>query len=81
MIQIDIQQLQADLPRCLEQVAQGETIVVCKGGEPFAEIKPAEFGRQTPRPMGLGQGLIQIQPSFYDPLPEDVIAAFEGNPE
>jgi hypothetical protein len=35
------------------------------------------------RPLGLYRGKIRIDPSFFDPLPDDIIAAFEGrlNPE
>ena len=38
MIQIDIHQLQAELPRYIEQVAGGETIVVTIDDEPIAEV-------------------------------------------
>ena len=79
MIRLDIQQLQANLPRCLDQVAGGETIVVCKDNQPFAEIRPVAPGQQTPRPMGLAHGMIDVKSSFFEPLPDDVIAAFEGN--
>ena len=36
--------------------------------------KPAE----EPRPTGLGEGLVQIPDSFFDPLPEDLLRLFEG---
>ena len=80
MIHIDIQQAQTDLPRYLEQVAQGETIVVCKDNPPIAEIRPVSSPppRKEPRPLGLAQGMVEIPPSFFEPLPPDILAAFEG---
>ena len=30
------------------------------------------------RPIGLGKGLIHIPPSFFDPLPQEILDAFEG---
>ena len=30
------------------------------------------------RPLGLAKGTFQIPPSFFDPLPDDVLEAFEG---
>jgi hypothetical protein len=34
--------------------------------------------RTTPRPLGLGHGLGQVLPSFFDPLPDDLLDAWEG---
>ena len=76
-MQIDIRQLQAELPRFLDQVKAGDTFVICKDEEPIAEIRPIE----KRRPMGLAQGEITILPSFYDPLPEEIIEGFEGKSE
>jgi antitoxin (DNA-binding transcriptional repressor) of toxin-antitoxin stability system len=80
MIHVDVQQAQADLARYLERVACGETVVVCKDNEPIAEIRPVAVpARRTgPRPLGLGQGLGQVPPAFFDPLPPDLLAAFNG---
>lgn len=30
------------------------------------------------RPLGLYRGKIRIDPTFFDPLPDDILAAFEG---
>ncbi len=66
--------------RYLEAVARGETVLVCKDNKPVAELRPvaAAPARPGPRPLGLGQGLGQVPPGFFDPLPPDLLAAFEG---
>lgn len=32
------------------------------------------------RPIGLAKNQLKIPPAFYDPLPDDVLDAFEGRP-
>jgi antitoxin (DNA-binding transcriptional repressor) of toxin-antitoxin stability system len=76
MTQIDIQQMEANPGAYLEQVAKGETIVICKDQRPIAEIRPVEEHRRGPRPLGLAAGEIEILPEFYEPLPDDVIESF-----
>jgi antitoxin (DNA-binding transcriptional repressor) of toxin-antitoxin stability system len=78
MIQIDIQQLQAELPRYLEKVALGETIIMTSDDEPIDEFRPVPGRRATPRPLGLGRGLGEIHRTFFDPLPDDLLASFSG---
>ena len=78
MIQVDLQQVQAELPRYLDQVSRGETIVVCKNNQPVAEIRRVAVRPMKPRPIGLAKGTFEIPPSFYDPLPDDLLVAFSG---
>ena len=81
MVQIDMHQVQADLPRFLDQVQRGESILVSKDNVPIAEIRPVAPPRRTPRPIGLAKGEFQIPESFFDPLPDDFLAAFNGEKE
>lgn len=78
---VDIQQFQEALASYLDQVAGGETIVLCKDNVPIAEIRPLPAPRKTPRPLGLAKGMVEIPPSFFEPLPPDILAAFEGQEE
>ncbi len=81
MTQVDWQQAQANLPHYLEQVARGETVVICKDDAPIAELRPTTAPTRTPRPLGLGKGLGEIPPSFFEPLPDDLLALFNGEGE
>jgi antitoxin (DNA-binding transcriptional repressor) of toxin-antitoxin stability system len=79
MIRLTLQQIQADFIHHLQEAARKhEAIVVCEDDRPIAEIRPLASPGQTPRPLGLGAGLGQILPSFYEPLPDDVVDAFAG---
>ena len=47
----------------------------------FAEFLRAQHRRQGPtngRRLGFCRGQIRIDPSFFDPLPDDMLDAFEG---
>jgi antitoxin (DNA-binding transcriptional repressor) of toxin-antitoxin stability system len=72
--------LHADLPTYLDAVARGETVVVCKDNQPVAELRPVRAAG-TPRPIELARGLIEIHPNAFDPLPDDLLSAFEGKQE
>lgn len=66
------------LSRLLARVAAGEEVVISKAGRPVARLVPFRDVRQ-PRPLGLDQHLPHyIAPDFDAPLPDDVLASFEG---
>lgn len=73
-IQVDFARVQAELERLLNQVEAGATVVICKDETPIAEIRPVE----KVRPVGLAQGEVTILPTFFEPLPEEIIEGFEG---
>ena len=61
----------------LDRVARGETIVLCRRNVPVAEIRPLAQRRTEERPVGIDPGLV-VPDSFFEPLPEDLLRAFEG---
>jgi antitoxin (DNA-binding transcriptional repressor) of toxin-antitoxin stability system len=76
MTQIDVTQLESNPGEYLAQVVRGETIVICKDQQPVAEMRPVVPPLQGPRPLGLGVGSAVIHPSFYEPLPDEVVNSF-----
>ena len=78
MKKVNVQDAKTHLSRYLERVERGETIVICRRNEPIAEIKPVGRARTKPRPLGLAKGTFRIPRSFFEPLPEDLVRAFEG---
>jgi prevent-host-death family protein len=82
MIRINIADAKTHLSDYLEQLADGreDRIVVCKRNTPVAEILPLPQPLTEARPLGLGCGTIEVGPSFFEPLPADLLAAFGGQP-
>ena len=78
MITINIHDAKTHLSHYLEEVAKGETVVICKRNRPLAEIRSLPAPPATPRPIGLAKGTFSIHPDFFSPLPDEVIEDFEG---
>jgi len=81
MIMVNIHEAKARLSEYLEAAERGERIVICKRNQPVAELKliAAPIAR-TPRPFGLAKGTLTVSASFFDPLPDDMLNAFYGDP-
>ena len=74
---VNLYEAKTNLSRLVERAALGEEIVIAKAGRPLARLMPLAK-RTTPRPLGLLAGQVTVGPDFDDPLPDDVLAAFEG---
>ena len=77
MIVINIHEAKAKLSEYLDAVAGGERVVICKRNRPVAELRAVEHQRTEPRPLGGVEGIV-IPPSFFDPMPDDFLDAFES---
>ena len=78
MKRINIHDAKTHLSRYLERVERGQVFLVCRRNEPIAELRPVKRERTRPRPTGLAKERLRIPPSFFEPLPEEILAAFEG---
>ena len=61
----------------LHRAIEGETVVIYKGERAVAEIRPMTE-TETLRPTGLAAGEFVVPDDFDDPLPDDLLDAFEG---
>lgn len=77
MIQVNIHEAKAQFSRYLDRVAAGETVVICKHNRPIAELRAVRQAPHAPRPIGLARGQFEIPPAFFEPLPDEEIAAFD----
>ncbi len=74
---VNVHEAKTNLSRLLAQVEAGEEVVIARNGKPVARLvrcKPR--GKRQPDVL---RGLITIDDSFFDPLPEEELAAWEGN--
>ena len=78
MRQVNIHEAKTHLSRLVDSVMQGEEVIIAKAGRPAARLVPiAGQGRGGIR-FGLMKGGIKIADDFDAPLPDDVLASFEG---
>ena len=77
MIRLNIAEVKTHLSKYLELVEQGETVIVCRRNVAIAEIRPLPRLLEEPRPIGIDRGMV-VPPSFFEPLPDEIVEAFEG---
>jgi len=78
MIKVNVYEAKKHLSRYLARVQRGERIVLCKRNVPIAELRPLPPVRREPRPIGLARGAFSVPASFFEPLPEALLEAFDG---
>lgn len=71
---INVHEAKTHLSRLLDKAHAGEEIVLGKAGKPYAKLVP--LSRQD-RKLGFLKGF-HLDESFFDPLPEEELAAWEG---
>jgi len=78
VIRLNIHEVKTHLSRYLAKLARGETILLCKRNIPIAEIRPLPKRRKGKRPIGLAKGQFKVPPEFFEPLPSELLDAFNG---
>jgi prevent-host-death family protein len=73
---INIHEAKTHLSQLVEEVAGGTEIVIAKNGVPRARLVPLEGAR--PLKFGVLKGKIRYPDDFDAPLPDEVLAQFEG---
>ena len=78
MTAVTFLEFERDFSGFLQRVAAGESLLIFKGNDPVAEIKPVNPNLLTPRPVGLCAGEFHVPDDFDAPLPDDILNQFEG---
>ncbi len=81
MLKLNVHEAKTQLSRYLRRLEKGETIILCRRNVPIAEIRPLPRSATRKRPIGLARGEFEVTPSFFEPLPEEVLGAFEARGE
>ena len=77
MRNVNIHEAKTHFSKLIDTVMHGEEIIIAKAGKPAARLVPL---REATRKIqfGLMQGEVEIAENFDAPLPESVMATFEG---
>ncbi|MBM4063052.1 MAG: type II toxin-antitoxin system Phd/YefM family antitoxin [Planctomycetes bacterium] len=79
MLRINIHQMKTNLSRHLDDLAPGDRLLICRRNVAVAEVRRLPEPGEGPRRLGLARGEFTVPPSFFEPLPPDVVAGFEGD--
>ncbi|HTO80138.1 MAG TPA: type II toxin-antitoxin system Phd/YefM family antitoxin [Methylocystis sp.] len=73
---VTIHTAKTTLSQLLARVEAGEEIVLARGKEPIAKLVPFRPKRKGRR-FGAYKGSVSVGPEFFEPLPEQELAAWE----
>ena len=77
MHSVNIYEAKTRLSQLVDQAASGEDVVVSRNGKPLVRITRLEAPKRRIK-FGVLKGKVSIGPDFDAPLPDEVVAAFEG---
>jgi prevent-host-death family protein len=77
MVTVNVHEAKTHLSRLLAEVEAGQDVVIARNGKPVAKLVP--YTPKGKRQFGSMAGLIELDESFFDPLPEEELAAWEGD--
>jgi prevent-host-death family protein len=71
---VNVHEAKSALSRLLREVEGGGSVVIARHGRPVARLVPFEA---PPRRLGVLAGEFEVPDDFDEPLPDEVLAAFE----
>ncbi len=75
-LMVNVHEAKTHLSRLLEQAHAGQEIILAKAGKPYARLVPLAPGKGQRRP---GRLRGRVTEEFFEPLPEEELAAWEGD--
>ncbi len=77
-VTVSLEDAEERLSALVERAAAGEEIVIEKAGKARARLVAVSEAQATRRLGGFLRGQIRIGEDFNDPLPDDILRAFNG---
>ena len=74
---VQLHEAKARLSELVDRVQSGEEVVISRHGRPVARLL-GFAPKRARRRLGVQRGQIKFRKGWDDPLPEDILAAFEG---
>ncbi len=74
---INIHLAKTQLSKLIDAAERGEEIIIARAGQPVAKLV-AQQNQRPSRKAGSMKSVFEVPESFFDPLPEDILDAFEG---
>ena len=75
---VNIYEAKTRLSQLVDKAASGEDVVVSRNGKPLVGITRLEAPKRRIR-FGLLKGKLTVPADFDAPLPDEVLAGFEGS--
>lgn len=77
MTTFTVHEAKTHLSKLIAKVLAGEEVIIARGKEPAVKMVPVEPVKPERKPGRL-KGKISVPDSFFDPLPDDELALWNG---
>jgi prevent-host-death family protein len=77
MSAINIYEAKTQLSKLVDQAAAGKDVIIARGGKPVARLTSLDGAPRKIR-FGLLKGKVKVAADFDSPLPDELLAQFEG---
>ena len=77
MTSINIHEAKTQLSRLVDEAAAGKDVIIARGGKPIARLTSLKPAPNKIR-FGVLKGKVKVAKDFDAPLPDEVLAQFEG---
>jgi len=74
---VQLHEAKARLSELVDRAQAGEEVVISRHGKAVAKLVSYQ-PKRTKRRLGVLRGQIKFHKGWDDPLPDDILAAFEG---
>ena len=74
---VNVHEADDRLSHLLAQVEAGEEVIIARSGKPVAQL--VRYQQRIKRKPGSMAGRFTVPDSFFDPLPDDELAAWNGS--
>ncbi len=78
IMRVNIAEAKARLSSLLRAARSGETVTICDRNVPVAELRPLGIKLTTKRVLGADLPGYEVPEAFFEPLPEEALAAWQG---
>ena len=75
---VTIHAAKTNLSKLIEQALRGEEVVIARGDTPVVRLVPVDPPPRPQRRAGTLEGKLHVPESFFDPLPDEELARWEG---
>ncbi len=78
MAVVTIHEAKTNLSRLIARVLAGEEVTIARGKEPVVKLMPVNAPPKAKRVLGTLKAKIDLDAGFWDPLPEEDLALWNG---
>jgi prevent-host-death family protein len=78
-VEVNVHAAKTHLSRLLQRAMDGEEVVIMRAGRPLVRLTPVETA-PFHRKLGTAKGEFTVPEDFDVPLPEKILAEFDGKP-